>query len=548
MSRALPSAGAIVQGCELSSGFEETCDAVIIGSGSGGAPVAACLAEAGWRVIVIEEGPYYTPAEYGHFRPSQSLRKLWREAGLLAAFGLGDTPVIGLAAGRCVGGSSVLTGGVCFRIPSEVHQAWVDDLGLRELDEASFEPIYDEVERRIHVQETPPDLRSWATRRLVGGAESLGIRMGSTRRNMLHCEGNARCNFGCPASAKQSVDVTYLPSAFAHGARLVSDALVERVNVRAGRATGVEGRVIDPATGRPRHAFTVHAPVVIVACGTLHTPVLLSRSGISRSHPALGAGVTLHPSIRMSAMFDEPVDGFSGALQSVYSAHFASEGMTIVGVHSPPNVLAAALPGVGAAHRDVVRRMRGLAAIGGMVHDAGGGRVRPGPGREPILTYRMAARDLVRVRRLLTILGEIAFAAGARVLYPPVFGIDGIHSVQELRRLEHEPLDPRRIECIAFHPLGSARMATRADAGIVSPTGETFDVKGVYVADGSVLPTSIGVNSQLPVMAMATRTAWLIRDQRRPSHRMPARSRLGRVLELVPRLRARAPSTASGEP
>jgi len=532
-TRGLPSDGAIVQGCELDRGFEETFDAVVVGSGAGGAPVAACLAEAGWRVLVLEEGPYYTPEEYGHFRPSQTLRRLWREAGLLAAFGLGATPVIGLAAGRCVGGSSVLTGGVCFRIPSEVHQAWADDLGLHELSEKSFEPIYEEIERRIHVQEVPTDMRSFATRRLVGGAESLGIRMGSTRRNMLHCEGNARCNFGCPAIAKQSVDVSYLPSAFSHGARLVSDALVERILVTGGRATGVQGRVIDLRTGKPRHPFTVHASVVVVACGTLHTPVLLARSGIARSHPALGAGVTLHPAIRMSAQFDDPVDGFSGALQSVYSDHFASEGLTIVGVHSPPNVLAAALPGVGAAHREIVRRMRGLAAIGGMVHDAGGGRVRPGPAREPILTYRMAARDLVRVRRLITILGEIAFAGGARVLYPPVFGIDGIHSVEELRRLEHEPIDPRRIECIAFHPLGSARMAARAEDGIVSPSGEVFDVKGVFVADGSVLPTSIGVNSQLPVMAMATRTARLIRDRERPAQRTQGRSRLGRMLGFM---------------
>src|SRR5258706_15993385 len=104
----------IVIGRKLASGFDETCDVVIVGSGAGGSVMAAILAQSGQRVIVLEEGPYYTPKEYGAFRPTESLRRIWRESGLLTAFGIGQTPIIGLSAGRCVGGSSVLTGGVCF--------------------------------------------------------------------------------------------------------------------------------------------------------------------------------------------------------------------------------------------------------------------------------------------------------------------------------------------------------------------------------------------------------------------------------------------------
>ncbi|MBI5536787.1 MAG: GMC family oxidoreductase [Deltaproteobacteria bacterium] len=530
MSREIPSGDSIVQGRNLDRGFDETFDAIVVGSGAGGSPVAAYLAEAGWRVLILEEGPYYRPEEYGSFRASEILRRMWREAGMFAAFGVGNTPVIGLAAGRCVGGSSVLTGGVCFRIPGVVHDEWVRERGLTELSEGAFEQVYQEVERRVHVDEVPADMRAWPTRRLVAGAESLGIRMRPTRRNTVGCEGNARCNFGCPAQAKQSVDVTFLPSALEHGARLVSDALVQRVLIENGRAVGVQGRLLDPSTGKTSHKFVARAPIVVAACGTLHTPLLLMRSGLGRTSDALGSNVTLHPAVRMSAQFDEPLDGFSGSLQAVYSDHFASEGITIVGLHSPPNVLAAALPGIGAAHREIVRKMRGLSAMGGMVHDRGGGRVRPGPGREPILWYRMSPRDLQRLRRTITILGEIAFAAGARALYPPVFGVRSIQSVGELRRLEHEPIDARRIECIAFHPLGSARMSVSASEGVVSPTGETHEVQGLFVADGSVLPTSIGVNSQVPVMSMATRIGWIIRDRFKPRS-LPARSRLARLLD-----------------
>jgi len=518
----LPVDGPIVEGRGIQRGFDETCDAVIVGSGAGGAVIAAILAEAGQRVIVLEEGPYYTPAEYGAFRPTESMRRIWRESGLLTALGLGQTPVIGLSAGRCVGGSSVLTGGVCFRIPSQIHAHWVDELGLDELSEKSLESAYEAVERRIRVTEVPQSMRSEATQRFVRGAERLGIPMYPIKRNTEACVGNGRCNFGCPSGAKLSVDVSYLPAALARGGRVVSDALVERVNVDHGRAVGVSGRLLDGPEGAPSSPFRVRARVVVVACGTLHTPILLLRSGLGRSTPSLGRNVTLHPALRVSALFDEVLDGWNGALQSVYSNHFAREGITLVGVYSAVNVLAAALPGTGAAHRRFVADMPRHGIFGAMVHDEGGGSVRLGPGREPILTYRMAPRDLLRLRRAITILAEMAFAGGARELYLPIFGQHPVRSVDEVKRLEHASLDARRIECIAFHPLGSARMATDARRGVVDANGQSYEVDDLYIADGSILPTSIGVNSQVPIMTMATRLAWRLADRMTRSARASA--------------------------
>jgi choline dehydrogenase-like flavoprotein len=513
MGREIPSGESIVVGRTLESGFDESCDVVVVGSGAGGSVMASTLAEAGFSVIVLEEGPYYTPQEYGSFRPTESLRRIWREAGLLTAFGLGQTPVIGLSAGRCVGGSSVLTGGVCFRIPSDVHEHWVRELGLDELSERGFEAAYRSVEKMVRVAEVPSEMRSDSTKRFVAGAESLGIPIRPTRRNTSGCVGNARCNFGCPSGAKMSVDVSYLPDALRRGARVVSDALVERVIIERGRAAGVTGKLLGGPEGRPSHPFRIRASTVIAACGTLHTPILLMRSGLGRKAPALGRNVTLHPAVRLSALFDHVVAGWNGALQSVYSDHFAGEGITLVGVYSPVNLLAAALPGVGPAHRRFVSEMPRHGVFGAMVHDEGGGSVRLGPGREPILTYRMAPRDLARLRRSITILAEMAFAGGAREVYLPIFGLGGVKSITEIRNLETSPMDARRIECIAFHPLGSARMATDPNRGVVDASGETYELKGLYVADGSILPTSIGVNSQVPIMTMATRLGWKLAEK-----------------------------------
>lgn len=512
MTREIASSEAIVQGRALPRGFDEDCDVVVIGSGAGGAAVAAHLAEAGKRVIVLEEGPYYTPEEYGSFRPTESMRRMWREAGAFAAFGLGQTPIIGLTVGRCVGGSSVLTGGVCFRIPSEVHDTWAGELGLPELSERAFEDAYQDVEARVGVKEVPKEARSRSTEKFVEGAAKLGIPMHPLRRNTHDCEGNARCNFGCPKQAKLSVDRSYLPSALANGARVIADSLVERVLIERGRAVGVEGRLLGGPQGAPSHRFRIRAETVVVACGTLHTPLLLMASGIR--HPSLGRGITLHPALRISALFDERINGWDGALQSVYSHHFAHEGIALTGVYAAPNLLAAALPGVGQEHLRYVEKIPHLGVFGAMVHDEGGGEVRRHPlgTREPVLTYRMAPRDLVRLRRAITILTELAFAGGAREVYPPMFGLPPIRSMDEARRIEEMPLDARRIECIASHPLGSARMGNEPRRGVTSASGQVFGVEGLYVADGSVLPTSIGVNSQVAIMTTATKIAWGLRE------------------------------------
>ena len=189
----IASGDAIVKGRDLARGFDVECDVVIVGSGAGGAVVATLLAEAGRRVIVLEEGPHYRPADYQRFTPSQSIRRLFREAGMVTAFGIGQTPIISITLGRAVGGSSLLTGGVCFRVPSEVHHRWVADLGLDDLSERALEESYEDVERRLHVKEVPVEMRSLSTARFVEGDVGSLHRLTPGRvrvRRILPCRAN----------------------------------------------------------------------------------------------------------------------------------------------------------------------------------------------------------------------------------------------------------------------------------------------------------------------------------------------------------------------
>jgi len=496
MSERLP----VLRGREQAAPFSASVDVVIVGSGAGGAVMARELARDGRSVLVLEEGGHYSPEEYGKLPPSQSFRRLARESGMSVALGMGDTPLISLLAGKCVGGSSVLTGGVCFRIPEEVLHVWSTELGLDRMSVEGVAPYFEEVEKLAHVEDVPVHMRSRGTELFVEGADKLGIPMKTMRRNTKGCKGAARCNFGCPNGAKMSVDVSFLPDAVAHGARIVSDALVERIDITGGRARGVRGRFLDGITGEPNVRFEVRAKVVVVACGSMHTPILLRRSGLDSVH--IGRHLTLHPAIRIGALFDEEVNGWDGALQSVYSDHFLDQGIWLNGVYTAVNVLAAAFPGLGREHRRLVKKIPNLAFFGGMVHDDGGGQVRRWISREPLVLYRMIRRDKERLMKAIHILAKMAFAAGAREVLLPIFGMGTVKKLSEIDFLLENKLPAGKVECMAFHPLGSAKMATTKEAGVVKPTGETWAVENLFVCDGSVLPTSIGVNSQLPIMSI----------------------------------------------
>jgi choline dehydrogenase-like flavoprotein len=492
---------------------EIDADVVVVGSGAGGAVVAAELAEAGAHVVVLEEGPFVPPAHYGAMRVSQSMRHLWRDGAMTVAFGLGNSPTINVTMGRCVGGSSVLTGGVCFRIPESILAEWRADHGLSELTSEALEPCYAAVERMVHVEEVPESLRSKSTHLFVAGARKMGADMRSMRRNTHGCNGCGRCNFGCPHGAKLSVDRTFLPRAVSRGATVWSDCRVDRVVMNGECAAGVVGRLIDGPDAKGHGRIHVRAPRVIVSAGSACSPLLLRRSGLGRASGQLGKNLTLHPAFRMIARFDEPVEGWKGALQSAYSHTYSSEKITLTGVFVPPGVLAATMPGIGPALMRRARDIPHLAMFGAHIHDLGGGRIWAGPGGRPILTYRMAAEDRVAVPRLIRIMGEAFLAAGAKELFPPILGLEAGMDADAFRKFPFDSVHGRRLECSSQHPLGTCRMGVSPKTSVVDPEGRVWGTRGLYVVDGSIIPTSLGVNPQLTIMTMATRLAWRMRER-----------------------------------
>ncbi len=490
--------------------LELSADVVVVGSGAGGATVATELAESGLSVVVLEEGPNIPSEALGRMRPSESIRHAWRDGAFTVTIPRGDTPAINVTMGRVVGGSSALTGGVCFRIPDAVMRQWTDELGLDGYTPREMGPYFEHVEKAIHVEEVPLDLRSRSTQLFAEGARKLGYELKPMSRNTKGCRGCGQCNFGCPHGAKLSVDISYLPRAVQKGTQVWSHCLVERIETKGGRAVGVSGRLLNRPAGAPGDRLRVHARRVVVSSGAWHTPLILRKSGIGRGK-RVGHGLTLHPGFRMLARFDEPVRGWRGALQSAWSDHFEHEGLTLTGLFVPVGVLGATMPGVGVEHTGNAKHIDHLAMFGGIIHDEGGGTVHRGPGREPIVTYRMSRRDRARIPALIRAMADTFFAAGARQVFPPILGLRGVDA-DGLRKLDLERVPGRRIECASQHPLGGCQMGPDASRALVDSNGKCWDVGELYVVDGSIVPTSLGVNPQLSIMSIATRAAWRMRD------------------------------------
>jgi choline dehydrogenase-like flavoprotein len=246
-------------------------------------------------------------------------------------------------------------------------------------------------------------------------------------------------------------------------------------------------------------ALRVRTRTVVVAAGTIHTPILLARSGLGNGSGQLGANLSLHPATAVVAEMGEVVDMVRGVPQSFYVDEFAAEGIMFEGIAGPPSYAAMSLPLTGRRHAEVMARYRHLAQFGLMVSDSSRGRIGNLLGR-PIVRYDLNRVDVDRFRRGLVRLEQLFDAAGAREVFLPL---------PPGRRPEQAKAADLKL--VGFHPLGTARADADPRRGVVDGDLKLHGVDGIYVADGSVVPSSLGVNPQLTIMALATRLAQHLR-------------------------------------
>jgi len=479
-------------------------DVVVVGTGAGGAVVGTELAEGGRRVLFVEEGSYHPTSSFNPYL-TESIPRLYRDASATVILG---SPPIPYVEGRCVGGSTVINGGMAYRPPERVLAAWQRNTGLSDLGPKAMEPLFERVEQRVSAAPQLEASIGGDSRLMVQGAEKMGWRYTVNRRNQQACVGANNCILGCPTGAKQSTLVSYLPRAFDAGAGCLTDVRIERLLVEQGRCRGVVGRVVDPATRRPLHTITVRARAVVLSCGAIQTPYLLLRHRALRRNRHLGRNLSCHPNAKVLAVYPFDIEGWKGVSQYAQIREFLDDGILMAENSVPPGALAAHLPLHGDEAWEIMQRYDQMVLSGVLVEDSTTGFVSRSFLGMPSVRYDITAKDLARFFRGMRLLAEMHFAMGAERVLLSICDFPAFEKADDLRRLDDVRISRDMLELFTVHVMGTARMGSSPEDSVVGPTGELWDLPGCYVADASLFPTAIGVNPQISVMALATRVAF----------------------------------------
>lgn len=486
------------------------CDVAIVGSGAGAGITAELLAVAGLKVVLVEEGPLRSSRDFRQLE-SEAYPSLYQESANRKT----ADKTIGILQGRCVGGSTTVNWTSSFRTPSATLAYWREHFDLPELTDEALSPWFRQVEQRLHIGPWLPAPNA-NNDKLRLGAARLGIPAASILRNVKDCWNLGSCGMGCPTNAKQSMLVTTVPAALDRGAVLLVQTRAQVLELAQGRVEALQtvpvalnGAVVAGAGTR------IRARHYVVAGGAINSPALLLRSGVPDPHGRLGRRTFLHPVTVSTSVFDERIEGWHGAPQTIYTDHFLDagplDGPIGYKLEAPPLhplLSSLTLPGFGddlvAGLRDFPHTHALLALLRDGFHaDASGGRVRLRRDGTPLLDYPITPYLLDGARRSLLSMAEIQFAAGARHVLPAHQLARPCTRWDEARTLINSlPLDPQLLTLRSAHVMGGCTLAGRADRGVVRPDGRHWQVENLSVHDGSLFPTSIGANPQLSVYGL----------------------------------------------
>jgi choline dehydrogenase-like flavoprotein len=461
-------------------------EVLVVGSGAGGATTAAVLAEAGCQVVVVEEGPQVDPGEVVPFSLEEMVRK-YRHRGSSAALG---APPIAYAEGRCVGGSTEVNSGLWHRLPAELAERWRVEHRLEGFDDVDLDRWASTVESWVTVSPLPGDAPP-SSAVLARGAEALGWRTVEFPRVFRYgADGRGE---------KQTMSRTLLPRAVAAGAELVADCRVLRLHRQGPRITAAECRRTRP-DGTIEH-LTIRADHVVVCGGAIQTPALLQRSGIRRR---IGAGLKVHPTIKIAARFPEPLDHDDVPVARITEL---SPHISIGGSASRRGHVGLSLGDAGVPHEDALADWERMFVYYAAIRSEGAGRVIAVPGvPSPVVTYRLTDGDMSRLARGLVHLGEALLAAGATELYPSVDGGPVVRHAEELVAW-WSAVDRTRTSLMTVHLTSSVGMGEDRERAGADSWGRVWGWDNLRVNDASLLADAPGVNPQASIMTIALRNA-----------------------------------------
>jgi len=491
-------------------------DVAIIGSGAGGGVAAEVLSLAGLKVLLLEEGPLKTSDSFKDMDEARAYAELYQEAAARAT----SDGAIAVLQGRAVGGTTTVNWTSSFRTPAQTLKHWETEHEVRGHGVNDMAPWFESMEQRLSIAPwaLAPNANNSVLKR---GCDALGWESHVIPRNVKDCWDSGYCGFGCPVNAKQSMLVSTIPVALQNGATLVHRLRVRQLQHAGGRISGAIGEALGGDGRTPSGVtVTIKARHYVAAGGAINTPALLLRSQIPDPHQRLGKRTLIHPVVISLALMPERIDGFYGTPQSIASDHFqwkdGATGPMGYKLEVPPlfpGISASVVNTFGEALRKDMAALPNTNSVlallrDGFVAQSEGGSVRIAADGSPLLDYELTDYVWDGARRAYLSMAEAQFAAGAKTVRPAHLDAPDYTSWNEARRgIAELPMKKFRAALFTAHLMGGCGMSENPARGVVNSRGAHHQVANLSVMDGSLFPTSLGVNPQLTIFALAAQNA-----------------------------------------
>ncbi|WP_268798479.1 GMC family oxidoreductase [Pseudomonas huanghezhanensis] len=498
-------------GSRLDDDLTLEADVVVIGSGAGGGTTAQILSAAGLKVLIVEEGPLKTSTDFTMLE-DQAYSTLYQEGiGRMSKDG-----AITVLQGRAVGGTTLINWTSSFRTPAQTLMHWADAHGVKGHSPAEMAPWFEKMEKRLGVAPwiMPPNANNDVIRK---GCEALGYSWKVIPRNVRGCWNLGYCGMGCPTNAKQSMLVTTIPATLENGGELLYLARADTLIIENGKVSGVECLGMDDRCVAPNgRKITVKARHTVLAGGGINSPALLMRSQAPDPNQRLGKRTFLHLTSFSTGQFDEVINPFYGAPQSVYSDHFqwidGTDGPMAYKLEVPPlqpSLASTLLGGLGQENADRMAQLPHTHMMLALLRDgfhpeSVGGSVQLRNDRTPVLDYEVSSYAWDGIHRAFHSMAEIQFAGGAKRVMPVHADARPSKTLAESRAMiDRLSMQIFRTRLGSAHVMGGCAMGEDPALAVADSLGRHHQLENLSIHDGSLFPTSIGANPQLSVYGLS---------------------------------------------
>ncbi len=502
-------------GSRLENDLTLEADVVIVGTGAGGGTTAEILSAAGFKVLLIEEGPLKTSSDF-KMQEAEAYPSLYQEGiGRMSKDG-----AITIMQGRAVGGTTLVNWTSSFRTPEPTLEHWAKEHNVKGHSVAEMAPWFEKMERRLSVAQwiMPPNANNDVIRT---GCDKLGYHWKVIPRNVLGCWNLGYCGMGCPTNAKQSMLVTTIPATLEKGGELLYLARADKLLIERDKVTGIQCQAMDERCVAPTgRTITVKAKHYVLSGGGINTPAILMRSKAPDPHQRTGKRTFIHLVNFSAAQFEQVINPFYGAPQSIYSDHFqwddGTTGRMSYKLEVPPMQPSLTATLLGRFGVDNAMRMEQLPHTNAMLAllrdgfhpDSAEGIVELRSDGSPVLDYQMTDYTWDGIRRAFHTMAEIQFAAGAKSVLPLHADADYVKTLGEAKSLiDGLSLEIYRTRLGSAHVMGGCAMGEDPTQAVTDSLGRHHQLSNLSIHDGSLFPTSIGANPQLSVYGLTAQLA-----------------------------------------